>query len=302
MKFQSIIKFVFAFVCLANVTFALAHDDGEKKIVICSTTQIADFARNVVGDRWTVQCVLSAGQDPHNYRITTEDSRNVAAADLCLENGWNLEGKSWMRKLAQQANRPIKTCVEGIKPLDAEEEGGHKVEDPHAWMNATNAWIYVQNIRDAVAELDPTHADEYAARADLFRLQLKSLDVWIKKQVSQIPANERLLVSHHDAFGYFCAAYGFKGISPKGWTTDELAGASTRASQDIVDEVRRLGVKAIFVETSLNPELVTQIAKDAGVSIGGELYSDAMGADGTAGESYIGMMRENVLTIVEALK
>ncbi len=272
-----------------------------KKTIVCSTTQIADFARNVVGDLWEVKCVLGEGQDPHNYRTNTNDSAAVAGADLCLENGWNLEGHDWMRTLAEGAGKPIKTCIEGVTPISVDDKGG-QVKDPHAWMDANNAWIYVQNIRDAVTEMDPDNAAVYQARADLYRLQLNSLRIWIVKQVNRIPAERRILVSHHDAFEYFCKAYLFTAISPKGWTTDELTGMSPGKIPEIVQQIRQQGVKSVFIETSLNRELVDQIAREAGVEIGGELYSDAMGAAGTAGETYIGMMRENVLTIVEALK
>ena len=275
--------------------------EPKKKIIVCSTTQIADFARNVVGDLWEVKCVLGPGEDPHNYRTTTDDSAAVASSDLCLENGWNLEGHGWMNTLATNAGKPIKTCVEGVEPVSTD-EGGTSVKDPHAWMDANNAWVYVQNIRDAVTELDPENAATYAARADLYRLQLKSLNLWIGKQVGQIPAERRILVSHHDAFEYFCKAYNFTAMSPKGWTTDELTGMNPQKIPEIVEQIRSQGVKSVFIETTLNRKLVDQIAREAGVQIGGELYSDAMGAQGTAGETYIGMMRENVLTIINALK
>lgn len=272
-----------------------------KKIVVCSTTQIADFARNIVGDQWEVKCVLAAGQDPHSYRTTAADSRDVATADLCLENGWNLEGHGWMRKLAEGAQRPIRTCVEGVSPLQTDDASG-EVKDPHAWMDPTNAWIYVKNIRDALSEIDPENAVFFNARAQLYSLQLRSLKVWISSQVDKIPQQQRILVSHHDAFGYFCNAFNFEARSPQGWSTAELKGVSPNKQKEIVEMIRNEGVKSIFVETTLKKEMIEAIAKDAGVEIGGELYSDAMGPVGSAGETYIGMMRENVLTIVEALK
>jgi len=245
--------------------------------------------------------VLGPGEDPHNYRTTTKDSAAVSGSDLCLENGWDLEGHGWMTTLAKNAGKPIKTCIEGVDPINTDEEGS-SVKDPHAWMNANNAWIYVKNIRDAVTEIDPDNAAVYEGRADLYRLQLKSLNLWIGKQVAQIPAERRILVSHHDAFEYFCRAYNFTAISPKGWTTEELTGMNPQKIPEIVEQIRAQGVKSVFIETTLNSEIVDQIAREAGVEIGGELYSDAMGPEGTAAESYIGMMRENVLTIVEALK
>lgn len=288
---------------LGAVTGTIYAQDAAagKKIVVCSTTQIADFARNIVGDQWEVKCILAAGQDPHSYRTTAADSGDVATADLCLENGWNLEGHGWMRKLAQGAQRPIRTCIQGVTPLQTDDPSG-EVKDPHAWMDPANAWIYVKNIRDAVSEIDPANAELFEARAQLYSLQLRSLKVWISSQVDKIPQQQRILVSHHDAFGYFCQAFNFEARSPQGWSTAELKGVSPTKQKEIVDMIRQEGVKSIFVETTLKKEMIEAIAKDAGVEIGGELYSDAMGPEGSAGETYLGMMRENVLTIVGALK
>ena len=290
-----------AFCLLLTCSATLFAQDGAKKVVVCSTTQVADFARQVVGDRWEVICVLGPAQDPHTYEVGADDSVTVAKADLCAENGWNLEGDDWMKKLAHEAGKPIVTCVTGVAPLEMD-EGDHKVKDPHTWFDPKNAIIYVNNIRDAVSKIDPEHESEYTARAELYTRQLALLAGWVKKTVGVIPANRRLLVTHHDAFGYFCGAFNFKPISPLGWTTAELSEVTPEQRQTVVQKIRDAGIKAIFVETSTNEQLLTGIARDAGVLIGGKLYSDAMGADGSAGESYIGMMRENVLTIVNALQ
>jgi manganese/iron transport system substrate-binding protein len=282
---------------------ALAQDNSadRKRVVVCSTTQIADFTRQIVGDRWEVICVLAPGEDPHTYEVGNDDLLTVKRADLCVENGWNLEGHGWMKNLAETAGKPLVTCVDNVAPLliQGNEE---KVNDPHAWFDTGNAAIYMTNILNAVSNLDPAHADEFAARAKLYQVQIRALDYWIKEQVNAIPKNRRILVTHHDAFGYFSQAYGFQAISPVGWTTGELAGVAIDQRQQIVQQIRDLGVKSIFVETSVNRELLDGIARETGISIGGELYSDAMGPAGSAGETYIGMMRENVLTIVRHLK
>ncbi|MFO0867994.1 MAG: metal ABC transporter substrate-binding protein [Pirellulales bacterium] len=274
--------------------------------IVCSTTQVADLARQVVGDRCEVRSILAPGQDPHLYEIKTGDAELVASADLCLENGWHLEGKDWMSHLARQSRRPLVTCVTGIEPLHVEGEGegeggGH---DPHAWLTTRNATIYLQNILQAVSDLDPAHRREYAARAALYLEQLERLDRWIREQVDLIPAEQRILVTSHDAFHYFCREYGFQAAAPTGWSTGEEigGGATPQRRREVVDSIRQFGVKSIFVETSVNPKAVRAIAEDAGVRIGGELYSDSMGPPGSAGETYLGMMRENVLTIVEALR
>lgn len=282
----------------SSVSFA---DELDKKVVVCSTTQVADFARQVVGDRWEVICVLGPAEDPHTYEVGADDSVTVSKADLCAENGWNLEGHDWMKTLAKEAGKPIVTCVEGVEPLQMQ-EGEHTVKDPHTWFDPKSAIIYVNNIRDAVIKIDPDHADEYKARAELYVRQLGLLAGWVKKTVGAIPANQRLLVTHHDAFGYFCRAFNFQPMSPLGWTTADFSEVTPEQRQQVVNKVRELGVRAIFVETSASEQLLQGIARDAGVEIGGELYSDAMGPAGSAGESYIGMIRENVLTIVNALK
>lgn len=272
----------------------------EKKIIVCSTTQIADFARQIVGDRCEVICVLGAGEDPHTYTPGGDDQLNVGRADLCLQNGWNLEGNAWMQSMAESAGKPIVTCIDGVKarPLD-DHEG--TVDDPHAWLNPVHALQYVKNILDAVVVLLPEHADEFKMRADLYRMQLKSLDVWITRTLNRIPKNQRVLITHHDAFGYFCERYNMTTFSPVGWTTGELTEVSIAKKQEIIKQIRDRGVRAIFVETSTSDELLTGIARDAGVIVGQSLYSDAMGARGSAGETYIGMMRENVIRIVAGL-
>ncbi len=284
--------------------FATEADAQEqRKVIVCSTTQVADFARQVVGDRWEVQCILAPGTDPHLYQITSRDALAVAKADLCLENGWHLEGNEWMKTLARDAGKPLVSCVTGIKPIELEDKG-QKFPDPHTWFSPKNAAIYVRNIRDAVTQLDPAHAEQYAARTDLYLEQLRTLHNWIVEKCNALPANRRVLVTSHDAFNYFCRDFGFKSAAPAGWSTGQEigGGVTTERRKETVDSIKSFGVKAIFVETTVNPTLVEEIAREAGVKIGGQLYSDSMGKAGTAGESYIGMMRENVLLIVHALK
>ena len=277
--------------------------DKKEKVLVCSTTQVADFARQVVGDDWEVQCVLQPGQDPHLYKTTLADLEMVRNADLCLQNGWDLEGHEWMARIAKSAGKEVVTCVSGIKPLQTEDDDGKlTVKDPHCWMRPGNVVTYIKNITKAVSKIDPGNADKFKARASLYIFQLQALDSWIKQQVNQIPANRRILVTHHDAFGYFCQTYGFKAKSPGSWNTEELSGISTARRLEVSKAIREVGAKAIFIETTLNSEMMTLIAKEAGVKIGGSLYSDSMGAENSAGETYIGMMRENVTTIVEALK
>ena len=162
----------------------------------------------------------------------------------------------------------------------------------------------MNNIVAALSKLDPAGTGEFEARAKLYLQQLRTLDAWIKEQFNAILPEKRILVTSHDAFNYFCRDYGFKGAAPVGWSTGSEVGAgmTPERRKAVVDSIRSFGVKAVFVETSVNPKMVEELAREAGVSVGGQLYSDSMGGPGTAGETYIGMMRENVLTIVKALK
>jgi ABC-type Zn uptake system ZnuABC Zn-binding protein ZnuA len=295
--------------CLFEVS-ACSVDKSEKKIkdadklfILCSTTQVADFTRQVVGDRCKVLSVLAPGSDPNTYQPTTGDAKLANEADLCLQNGYHLEGKNWMGTLAKDAGKPVVTCAEGVDPIFIEAKG-ETIRDPHTWFTPKNAAVYINNIVAAVTKLDPEGKDEYSARANLYLKQLRSLDAWIREQFNAIPVEKRILVTSHDAFNYFATEYGFKNNSPVGWSTGSEMGAGMTPSRYalVVDSIKKLGVKALFIETSVNPKLIREIGQAAGVKIGGRLYSDSMGEKGSAGEFYIGMMRENVLTICLALK
>ena len=169
--------------------------------------------------------------------------------------------------------------------------------------HARNAGGYVRVICDAVTQVAPEHQPEFEARTQLYLDQLRALDAWIKRQLNAIPPSQRILVTSHDAFNYFCDAYGFQSTAPLGWSTQEVGAELTPASrQAVVATIQEHGVRAVFVETSVNRETILEIARDAGVAVGGTLYSDSMGPAGSAGESYLGMMRENVLTMVTALR
>jgi len=294
--------------CLCLTSNLLGQDaTAAQKTGVCSTTQIADFARQVVGDDWVVQGVLDPGSEPHMYETSPEDIRMIGQSDLCLANGLHLEGGDWMAAAAKEAGKTLVNCTDGIEPLKIEETvDGEQVfvADPHAWFTPSNAGVYVRNILRAVSQLDPNNAPRFNARAKLYLSQLRSLDGWIRQQVNVLPRDRRILVTSHDAFGYFCQAYGFQSAAPEGWSTGyEVGGGATpERRRETVKSIQQFNVKAIFVETSVNPALIKAIAADAGVIVGGQLYSDSMGAAGTAGETYLGMMRENVIKIVTALQ
>lgn len=296
-------------VLLFSATGHATESEGSKPVIVASTTQIADFARQIGGDRIVVKSIMAPGADPHTYQPTPKDVDMVLGADLCLENGLHLEGKSWMATLAKDAGKPLVTTTDGIQPLTID-EGGESIPDPHAWFSPRNVAVYINNIVRALSTLDPDNRGEYEARAKLFLQQLRVLDGWVREQVSQIPTQRRILVTTHDAFNYFCREFKFNAknnylsIAPVGWSTGAEVGAGMTPERRrlVVQSIKESGAPAIFVETSVNPKQIREIAKETGVAIGGELYSDSMGPEGSAGETYIGMMRENVLLIVNALR
>ncbi len=305
-------KYWLSTIAVFSITLIVAQFSAaqeSKPVIVASTTQIADFARQVAGDRAVVKSILAPGADPHTYQPTPNDVQIVLGADLCLENGLHLEGKSWMATLAKDANKPLVTTTDGIKLLTVS-EGGEDIADPHAWFSPRNAAVYVNNIVRGISQIDPANKEEYEARATLFLQQLRVLDSWVREQISRIPADRRILVTTHDAFNYFCREFklnannDYLSIAPVGWSTGAEVGAgiTPERRRKVVQSLKESGAPAIFVETTINPKQIREIAKETGVKIGGELYSDSMGPENSAGETYIGMMRENVILIVNALK
>jgi len=293
-------------ILLPTITWA---ESTKKPVVVASTTQIADFARQIGGDQVIVESILAPGADPHTYNVTPKDVQIVLGADLCIENGLHLEGKNWMKTLAKDANKTLITATNGIQPLSIK-QGGESIPDPHSWFSPRNAAVYVNNIIKGLANLDPKNTAVYQARGKLFLQQLRVLDAWIREQLNQIPPQQRVLVTTHDAFNYFCREFklnennDFLSIAPVGWSTGAEVGAgiTPERRRKVIQSIKESGAPAIFVETTINPKQIREIAKETGVKIGGELYSDSMGPEGSAGETYIGMMRENTLLIVNALK
>jgi len=195
---------------IAIVSAGLAGAQEKARIkVVASTTQIADFARQIMGDRAEVKSVLAPGADPHTYQPTPDDVQIVLQADICFENGLHLEGKNWMSTLARDAKKPLVTATTGIEPIKLG-SGDESIMDPHTWFSPRNVAVYVNNITRAIGNYDPDNTQEYQARAKLYLQQLRVLDAWVREQVNCIPRSRRILVTTHDAFNYFCREYKFK--------------------------------------------------------------------------------------------
>jgi manganese/iron transport system substrate-binding protein len=274
--------------------------EGGRPRVVATSTLIADWAAEVGGDQIQLTSILQPGADPHLYEPVPADSIAFEAADLILYNGYNLEPN--LIRLLNGAGVSAQRVPVGevVPPLELEKQG-RTVPDPHVWGDVSNAVPMVEAIRDQLIALAPEQEALFAANADAYIAELTDLHAWIEAQTVTIPPDQRQLVTTHDAFQYYAQAYGLTVPGTLiGLSTEEQP--SARTVQQLVQTIRGLGVPAIFAETTLNPQLITTVAAEAGVALAPEkLYSDSIGAPGSTGDSYLNMMRANTRTIVENL-
>lgn len=284
---------------------------GEPLQVVASFSILGDLVEDVGGDAVQVTTLIGPGIDAHTFDPAPADLVTLEGADLIFENGLGFE--PWLDGFfASTRPKGARVVVtEGIAPRQAgdgheheEGEAAHEGEfDPHVWHDVANAIVIAGNIRDALAAADPANAALFEANAAETIANLEALDAEIREQVATIPEERRKLVTSHDTFGYFADAYGFEVVGTAlGSMSTDAGDPSAREIATLVGEIADAGVPAIFAENVSNPDLMESIAAEAGVALAPPLYSDALGAPGTPGETYEGMMRANITTIVDALK
>ncbi|MEA5617751.1 metal ABC transporter substrate-binding protein [Cronbergia sp. UHCC 0137] len=275
---------------------------GENKPeVVATSTIIADLAQEVGGEEIQLTGILSPGTDPHVYEPVPADSRVLEKADLILYNGYNLE-PGIIKLMNATGGKARKVAVgEVVKPLQLDKGRGESVPDPHVWGSAENAIAMVNAIREALIELSPEDREKFTQNATQLTQELQQLHNWIQQQIQTIPPNKRKLITTHDAFQYYGNAYKIKIVGTLiGISTEEQPSAQT--VKQLVDAIKKIGVPAIFAETTINPALIQTVAQEAGVKLApNPLYSDSIGAKGSSGETYIKMMEANTRAIVEAL-
>jgi manganese/zinc/iron transport system substrate-binding protein len=274
--------------------------------VTCTTGMVADAARTVGGPHVQVTALMGPGVDPHLYKASEGDLRRLEEADLILYNGLNLEGKMGDLFVRMSRTRATVALSEGIPDSllrEPPEFAGHY--DPHIWFDVSLWRRAVERARDALIEADPAHRADFEANAAAYFDSLDALHAWCREQIATVPRERRVLVTAHDAFGYFGRAYdievvGLQGIS----TVTEFGVADVRRMVDLITSRR---VKAVFVESSVPRRSIDAVVEGCrsrghAVAVGGTLYSDAMGAAGTPDGTYPGMVRANVRHIVESLR
>jgi manganese/zinc/iron transport system substrate-binding protein len=281
-----------------------ADDDGRLGVV-ATIGMIGDAAERIGGDRVRVTSLMGPGVDPHLYKARAGDVRRLSRADLVLYNGLHLEAAMGevLEELGQrQRTVAVSTGVDRSQLMSPPEFGGSF--DPHIWFDVSLWSDAVRRIGQALMEADPQHAAEYSSRTRTYLDELAELDAWVRSRAATVPPARRVLITAHDAFGYFGRAYGFEVMGLQGISTTAEAG--TRDVQRLAALIAARRIPAVFLETSIPRRTIEAVqaavsARGFRVEIGGELYSDAMGDAGTPEGSYIGMVRHNVETIVAGL-
>jgi len=287
---------------LSNASFA-----AEPLPVVASFSILGDLVRAVGGERVSVTTLVGPDEDAHVFEPRPADARAIVQSRLLVVNGLGYE--PWVKKLARSAGYQGETVVasRGVKARLMGEEKGHDDKghphdetDPHAWQNPSNVMLYVRNLSVALSKADPAGSAIYQANTDAYVKELQTLDAWAKAQFAAIPPASRKVITSHDAFGYFAAQYQIKFLAPQGVSTD--AQASAKGVAQLIKQIQRERIRAVFVENMSNPKLLAQLGKDAGVTVGPALYVDALSAAGGPADSYLKLMRHNVTQLVLGMK
>ena len=295
---------------MKNRLFALAGATALSLVLIASASAktidvavsfsvLGDVVQNVGGEHVHVTTLVPPEGDPHEYEPTPENAKAVKNAAVTFLSGNGLE--HWFARLAKAAASDKKPVVasEGIKTHTFEEDG-KSITDPHVWNSAANVVIWINNIEAALVKADPEDAADIKKSADAYRKKVEALDASIKKEIGATPKKDRKIMTSHDAFGYYGEEYGVTFLSPIGVSTETEASAADVAK--LIDQIKKEGVKAYFIENSNDSRLVKQIAKATGAQPGGELYPESLSPKDGPVPTYIKMMQYNTKLISKALK
>ncbi len=285
--------------------------DGEPLRVVATTSIIGDVVRNVAGGAVELTVLMVEGQDPHSYQPTASDLTTVSQAHIVFVNGWDLEEGLVADLEGAIGNGVIVPISAGITPLkgqDGDEHAGNSEHDdgdlheydPHVWFDTANVKGWIQTTERVLSTVDEPNAATYAANARAYETEIEALEGYIRDKIDQIPTEQRKLVTNHDTLRYFAHAHGFEIIGtilPGDSTGSEPSAADLT---ELIESVNRAGVKAVFIENTVGDGLASVLQEETGARVY-ELYTDAVGPVGSGADSYIGMMKADVDTLVEAL-
>jgi zinc/manganese transport system substrate-binding protein len=281
------------FACVALIASALPAR-AEPLKVVASFSILGDLVRSAGGDRVEVTTLVGPDSDAHVYSPTPADAKKIADAKLIIVNGLGFEG--WLPRLVQSSGSKAKivTASDGITPLRLGTDA-----DPHAWQSVGNAKIYVANIRTALSAADPANAERYRANAEAYLAKLDALEREVRDAIAKLPPARRKVISTHNAFGYFAAAYGIEFIAPLGVSTESEP--SARDIAKIITQIKQGNIPAVFLENVTDPRLMQRISAETGAKIGGTLYSDGLTGEKGDAPTYIDMVRHNIKALTRAL-
>ena len=287
---------------LAVLCFLLAwsgHDSSATEPlvrVVVSFSILEDIAQQIGGSDVVVTSLIGPDSDAHVFEPSPNQARLLASAQLFIVNGLGLEG--WETRLVQSAQYrgPVVVASDGVAPIETTERGiAAPAPDPHAWQDVKNAEIYSANIARALEAVDPARADAYHGRFDRYHAELEALDRQVRAELSAIPAAKRRVITTHDAFAYYGEAYGVTFLAPERVSTDSEPSAEAIAT--LIRQIRREGIKALFLENISDPRLMEALASETGATLGPPLFSDALSRPDEPAPTYIRMIEYNTATL-----
>jgi manganese transport system substrate-binding protein len=280
-------------------TVAQADQANEQKVVLTTFTVLADMAQNVAGDKAVVRSIVKPGSEIHGYEPTPSDLVGAKDAALILDNGLNLE--RWAERFYNSVPKVQRvTLSEGVQPVNISEDAYQGKPNPHAWMSPQNALIYVENIRIALAELDPANAETYAANAASYSQQIQEIDQKLRDAISAVPPDQRYMVSCEGAFSYIARDYGLKEVYL--WAVNSEQQATPKQIEKVINTVKSNQIPAVFCESTVSNEAQLQVAQSTGAKFGGIFYVDSLSpADGEA-PTYLKLLEHNVTTLIQGLR
>jgi zinc/manganese transport system substrate-binding protein len=286
--------FIAAMLLLCRPAFA-----ADKLPVVASFSILGDIVAQVGGDRVSVSALVGPDADAHVFQPSPADAKTVAHASLIVVNGLGFEG--WMDRLIANANYKgtVVIASQGVAARHLPGEDRNRI-DPHAWQDPSNVAQYVRNIADALSRRDPAGAALYQANATRYLQALNEVDTWAAAQFEKIPKKKRIVITSHDAFGYFGAHYGIRFLAPQGISTESEASAMDVAR--LTRQIKLSRIRAVYMENMTNPALIEQLAHETGVMLGAPLYADALSRSGGPASSYLKMVRYNVEQLLIGLR
>ena len=296
-----------------TLSFPMASWAEEPIPVVATFSILGDMVERIGGEHIALTTLVGPDGDSHVYQPTPKAARSVAESDVLFLNGLDFEG--WLERLAEAASfdGAMVVATNGVVPIAFDDHDDHDDEkhddhaghdhgafDPHAWQSLENAVIYANNIAAGLAQADPENAGDYYANRAAFVAEVEMLSADIEAMMKSLPADKRTVVTPHDAFGYFAAAYDLTFVAPQGMSTESEVSAGDVAA--LITQIREESISAVFIESITDNRMMKQIANETGAIIGGTLYSDALSAKSGPASTYLDMMRHNATTLFDALE